>query len=199
MKKTALAVLLSVAAGGVVAEERGLFGMAPKENTFSYNYFDATVLHMDQNDMHGLRVDGSVSVVTNLSIIGSLSAATRGRHDYHGASIGAAYHQKLNGTSWQKTDFVLRAEVEFAEYKYDNRGGPDFEDDDVGVAISAGLRHALIDDLEVYGDFGVRTTFDTDLFVKLGARYSILPELQIIGGVEVSDNDIISAGVRYTF
>lgn len=199
MKKTALAVLMAVAAGNAVAQERGLFGMAPQPNTFSYNYVEGKTLYMDHGDMLGLKVDGSVSVVSNLSIIGSLSIATHDRHDFYGITAGVAYHQLLKGTALQKTDFILRAEIERQEFQYDNRFGRDYKDDDIGVILSAGIRHELITDLEVYSDFGIRTTFDVDPFVNLGARYSILPELQVVAGIEVSDNDILSAGVRYSF
>lgn len=199
MKKTAIALLMLTSTAGVSAQEKGLFGQPPKPNTFSYNYVEANVIHMDHRDLNGLRFNGSFSFLANMSVIGSVTAATRSRTDHQAVTAGVAYHQELQGTLLKKTDVIVHGSVEYREFKYNPRVGRSYKDDDKGFIFGAGVRHQLITDLEVFGDFSVRTAGETDPFVTLGARYNVLPALQVNTSLEVSDNDIVAIGARYSF
>ncbi|HEY9033261.1 MAG TPA: hypothetical protein VIN71_04925 [Pseudomonadales bacterium] len=178
---------------------KGVFGLPAQPNTFSYDYVEVGLLHMDRHNLNGLRSSGSFTVMHNLSVIGSLTAAMRSDAEQQALTAGVAYHQKLHGTVLQATDFILHAELEAQRIKLERRFLRDRTETHAGVVVGAGLRNRLIDDVEVFADFSVRTTGSTDPFVTLGGRFSVLPELQLQASLEVGDNDTFLTGVRYSF
>lgn len=198
MKKL-LVMMLVVCPMFAMAGDRGLFGMPPKENTFGYNFVEVNLLHMDRHNLNGVRTSGSFSVVDNLSIIGSLTGGYRSYANQQSVTGGVAYHQKLFGTVLEATDFVLHVEAEVQRIEIERRNASNYTDTDAGIVAGGGLRNRLIDDVEVFGDFSVRTTGSTDPFVTLGGRFSILPDLHLQASLEVGDNDTFLTGVRYTF
>lgn len=199
MKKTLLAVCALLLPLSAAAEEKGVFGLPAQENTFDYRFLDIKLLHMDRNNLNGFRMAGSLPVMQNLSVISSFTGGYRSYANQQSLTAGVAYHQKLQGTVLPATDFVLHAELEVERLELERRFARDETDTDVGLVAGAGLRNRLIDDVEVFADFSVRTTGATDPFVTIGGRFSLLPDLHVQASLEVGDNDVFLTGVRLTF
>lgn len=197
MKRIMIALWLTVAA--VSAQAQGLFGMDAQPNSFSYTYIEAHVLHMDFRNLNGIRTHGSLQVMPNLSVIGSVTGAARSQVDHQAITAGVAYHQQLQGTVLEKTDFIIHLEVEGQRTKIRPNNAPSSSSNDKGLIIGAGLRNELLEGVEIFGDFSMRTTRSTDLFVTLGSRYTVLPQLQLVASVEASSNDTVMFGARYSF
>ena len=234
--KTAIAALAISFAGSAFAADKANDGLFNKETNFSYSYIEGNIGHFHKSYMNGLNTKGSFAIMPNLSIIGSLGYArqTRSNNTYKNyerqdVTIGASYQRPLSGTSLSKTDYVLHAELE--HNRYDTKRpfffAKTIKEENTGFIIGAGLRSELINNLEVFGDFSLRframTMHSSSLpearvspFVTLGARYSVIPNLQVGGSVEVGTvgqgrkragnggqvaptDDFISANIRYSF
>src|SRR5690554_1388999 len=224
--KTAIAALAISFAGSAFAAEKTNDGLFNKETNFSYSYVEGNIGHYHKSHMNGLNAKGSFAILPNLSVIGSLGYAKDSPYQRIDATVGASYQRPLSGTSFGNTDYVLHAELEHNRYeiKYRNWGGRSstHKEENTGFIVGAGLRNELIKNLEVFGDFSLRframTMHASSMpeakirpFVTLGARYSVIPNLQVGGSIEVGTvgvgrkkmdtpaDDFISANVRYSF
>ncbi len=220
--KTAIAALAIGFAGSAFAADKNDGGMFNKETNFSYSYVEGNFGHFHKSHMNALNTKGSFAILPNLSIIGSLGMAKYDRYTRQDVTVGASYQRPLSGTSFTKTDYVIHAELEHNRYEIKRRFVSNIREENTGFIIGAGLRNELIKNLEVFGDFSLRframtmhasSMPETKIrpFVTLGARYSVIPNLQIGGSVEVGTvgqgrkkadtpaDDFISANIRYSF
>src|SRR5690554_306715 len=223
--KTAIAALAISFAGSAFAADKANDGLFNKETNFSYSYVEGNIGHYHKSHMNGLNAKGSFAIMPNLSIIGSLGFAKEGPYQRIDTTVGASYQRPLSGTSFSKTDYVIHAELEHNRYAIKYRRwfrNSTHREENTGFIIGAGLRNELIKNLEVFGDISLRfrsmtmhasSMPETKIrpFVTLGARYSVIPNLQVGGSIEVGTvgvgrkkidmpaDDFISANIRYSF
>lgn len=230
MKFTYSKLAAALVVGSLLSATTLADGLFHNETHFSYSFIEGNLAHYNQEHLNGTGVSGSFAILPNLSVIGSLQHNQGKKKGFdkpnvrRTATVGAAYHRQLNGTSLANTDFVLHAEMEhkYVSYKGKHQWNT-ASTEDVGFLLGGGLRSELISNLEVYGDLSLRiqeiTTHATSLtemrvnpIVTVGARYAVIKNLQVGGYVKVvtgdaassrrvdwSEKDSVAATVRYSF
>lgn len=232
MKFSYTKIAVAIAAGSMFSSAALADGLFHNDTHFSYSFVEANLARYNQEHLNGAGVNGSFAVLPNLSVIGSLQHSQGKKKGLHKpetrrtATVGAAYHRQLNGTSFANTDYVLHAELEHKYIRYKGKySWNSASTEDVGFLLGAGLRTELMSDLEVYGDLTLRfqeiTTHASSLtemrvnpIITVGARYAVIENLQVGGYVKVvtgnsvdpnsrridwSEKDSIAATVRYSF
>jgi hypothetical protein len=198
-------VSLGIAEFPSTALAAGTLGLEKRPSVFSYDQFELDVVFLDDlvvdrgSSLDGVRFSGSVNIEPNLALTGSVMDASGNRSDFSMGSVGAAYHQKLEGTQLKESDFIIHANLEAMRVVVDPPVGKRQSDNDLGVRAGAGLRVRVVKELEVFGDLSFRTTLDNDLVFEAGGRYAFTPKLHGTASVEIGDIDIVSAGIRYYF
>ncbi|MBI1380289.1 MAG: outer membrane beta-barrel protein [Planctomycetaceae bacterium] len=114
--------------------------------------------------------------------------------DFFGLSGGVGYVHNLQ----TGLDLVGRAELEWG-YVDASGNGVDDNDDEFGARVRGGARFAAMEDLEVFGNAGFRTIFDSDFVADFGAVYRLESNWSALGRVDIDDDTQFLLGVRYGF
>lgn len=163
-------------------------------SNFSYNYVEVDYVDMD-SDLDGLRILGSFDVHSNVSVIGNLGLFGRKGVDVTNLTVGAAFHMGIPEVT--NLDIRAHAELEFVDLDFSCSGCG--SDDDRGLRIGAEVRFKPIDVLEVYGDLTYKTVYDNDMILSGGVRFYVVPNIQLTAGLELSDDDALYIGGRFSF
>jgi hypothetical protein len=165
---------------------------------FSYNYVEGAYesTDLDGPDADVFRLSGSYELTPNVNVIGEYAAGdidnpTGGSDlDFEETAIGLGYHTGIA----PKTDVT-------ANIKYINQD-IDLVEDDNGYGVGVGVRHWLMDKVEVDADIDYVDVGDNeDTRLKLGARYHINESFSAGVGYSTSDNDVdvVSGNIRWNF
>lgn len=114
--------------------------------------------------------------------------------DFFGLSGGVGYVHNLQ----TGLDLVGRAELEWG-YVDASGNGVNESDDEFGARVRGGARFAAMEDLEVFGNAGFRTIFDSDFVADFGAVYRLESNWSALGRVDIDDDTQFLLGVRYGF
>lgn len=114
--------------------------------------------------------------------------------DFFGLSGGVGYVHNLQ----TGLDLVGRAELEWGYVDASGNGVND-SDDEFGARVRGGARFAVMEDLEVFGNAGFRTIFDSDFVADFGAVYHLESNWSALGRVDIDDDTQFLLGVRYGF
>lgn len=175
MKKALLASAMLLASTTVSAAD------------FRYNYLELGFGEVDDGD--ALFFGGVAEIQRGLGVIGSFYTLDFD-NDKEGEyfTVGLQFNSPLNS----KTDFVGSVQLINAEVEWENRWGRNFSEDDTGLLLRAGLRHALQNKLQLEGDLSYNTNdfWDNDeLGLKAGVRFYANCQLSIAVGV-ASDQEL---------
>ena len=172
-----------------------------KHSTFSYRWVELDYVTWGSNefgkdDFDGFRVDVSVPVADQISVIGDLTAYSNKFVDTTKLSGGASYNLNIGSLSGvaalDKMDGVIHAEIEY----YDTNKGVGSE---TGIYTGVEARYWALEGLEVYADLSIRTAYDTDLVIASGVRWAVIDALQLTAGFTLADADELYLGARYNF
>ena len=168
----------------------------PEQN---YTFVDISFIDTDFDS--GIELQGSFALDEQLSGIASLAVTD----DLNIASVGAAYAVGIETgqADVQSLDIIAHGEVEFIDIDACVNtlvfGKVCSKNDDFGLLIGAEARLQLFTQLEIFADLSLRTTFDTDLPLSFGARFSVSEQLKAHARIEFSDIDLFALGARYQF
>lgn len=175
-------------------------GLATSVNAadFSYNYLEGAYesIDLDGPDADVFRLSGSYELTPELNVIGEYATgdvdnpAGGADLDFEETAIGLGYHIGIAPL----TD--VTANVKLVNQDIDLAG------DDTGYSVGVGVRHWLMDKIEVDANIDYIDVDDNDdTRLKVGARYYI--NEAISGGVDYStsseDVDAVSGNIRWNF
>ena len=147
-------------------------------------------------DANVARLAGSYDITPNLNVIGEYATGNIDNPsggsdlDYQEAAIGLGYHTQIA----PKTDFTANVKVVNQD--------TDLAGDDTGYSAGIGLRHMLVDKIEVDADIDyIDVNNDEDTRLKVGARYYINDTISAGVGYSTSDKDVdtVSGNLRWNF
>ena len=165
---------------------------------FKYNYVEGAYEIIDLNgpDADAARLIGSYEITPQLNVVGEYATgnidnpAGGSDLDYQEAAIGLGYHTGIA----PKTDFTANVKVVNQD--------TDLTGNDTGYSVGIGLRHMLMDKLEVDADIDyIDVNKDDDTRLKVGARYYINETISAGVGYSASDKDVdtVSGNIRWNF
>ena len=165
---------------------------------FKYNYVEGTYesIDLDGTDANVALLAGSYDITPNLNVIGEYATGNIDNPsggsdlDYQEAAIGLGYHTQIA----PKTDFTANVKVVNQD--------TDLAGDDTGYSAGIGLRHMLVDKIEVDADIDyIDVNNDEDTRLKVGARYYINDTISAGVGYSTSDKDVdtVSGNLRWNF
>ena len=201
-----LATLIGSVSIGAIAQETAFEERvnSAKHSDFSYQWLELDYVSLGDGyagneKTDGLRLDLSVPVADQFSVIGGLSYYSSKFVDTTWLSVGASYHLNIGTLSTvselKKMDGVIHAEIEYVDLDCDG-----FKcDSELGILTGLEARYWVLESLEVYADLSLRTTVDTDIIFSSGVRFSVIEELQLTAGFSLADVDEITLGARYNF
>ena len=192
MQKQLLAASILLAAAGFAQAQNAALKAQP--SNFNYNYLEVTYIDVDEPSVDGFKFKGSYDIAPNISVLASLALADNDNVDLTTITIGGAYHLALQGTELKQLDLVMHGEIERIKWEAGK-----YDDSDSGLLLGAELRAGITNEFELFGDATLRTTGDDDFLVTIGGRFNFNTQLQGVASYEMSDNDILSLGVRYHY
>ncbi len=165
---------------------------------FSYNYVEGAYesIDLDGPDADVFRLSGSYELTPVLNVIGEYATgdvdnpAGGGDLDFEETAIGLGYHTGIA----PQTD--VTANVKLVNQDIDLAG------DDTGYSVGVGVRHWLMDKVEVDANIDYIDVDDNDdTRLKVGARYYINEAISAGVGFSTSseDVDVISGNIRWNF
>ena len=178
MKNKIIPSISAAVLAGVILS--GFSGNVHAEN-FDYNYVQGTYesIDLDGPDADVFRLSGSYELTPQFNFIGELATGdidnpTGGSDlDFDEVVIGLGYHTEISNS----TDFTANVKVINQD--------TDFVGDDTGYGVGVGLRHKLLENIEVNANVDFADVNDNeDTSLDLGARYYF--------------NDAFSAGLNYS-
>lgn len=189
MKRTLLASALMLATASAAAAD------------FNYSYAEIGFGELDRFDADALYFGGAVDLQQGFGLIGSYYAVDGDRNwDGDILTFGGQFHGEIN----KQTDFVASVQLVHAEWEWDcwgRRGGCD--DDDTGVLLRAGVRHAIQSNLHLEGDVTYNTNDfwdDDELGLRAGVRFYLDRQFSIAGGIAADQEfDGLFISGRYDF
>lgn len=159
---------------------------------FGYSYLELGYGEVDDGD--ALFFGGAAQLQRGLGVIGSFYTM-----DFDDDIDGEIFTAGLqfNTPVGAKTDFVgsvqlINAEVESKIYRGRFLGTEIESEDDTGLLLRAGIRHALQQNLQLEGDISYNTNdfWDNDeLGIKAGVRFYADRQLSIAAGI-ASDQEL---------
>ncbi len=174
-----------------------------KDTSFSYRWIELDYVtrgddnYSNDRDADGFRVDFSVPVIDQFSVIGDLTTYSNKYVDTLKLSGGTSYHLNIGSlstvTALDKMDGVIHAEIEY--YNPDCKGC----DTEVGLYTGLEARYWAADGLEVYADLSIRTAYNNNLFFSGGVRWAALDTIQLTAGFTLADADELYIGGRFNF
>lgn len=164
--------------------------------TFSYDYLEGGFGEVDIEeyaDVEGdiIQFGGAMSLNKQFGFVGGLGIVDYDGTDGNTLRGGGLFHTELN------KDLDLFGTVELVYSTWDAASG---DDDDVGLAASAGLRYAMQDNFHLEGKLTVVEVdpFDDGLGLMAGARYYIGSQLSAAAGfASDAEYDGIWVNIRY--
>ncbi len=159
-----------------------------RPNQFGYNYTEAEYVDVDSG-LDGFRLNISYDLKPNLAITGSILKTSTGHLGYNLVSAGAAYHARW--VEFDKSDLIIHASLVSVDRAR--------SDTDLGAMIGAKVRASVKEPLEVVADLSYTTVLNGDLSLSIGAVYSLSPDLAATATYQLTDDDVLSVGLRYYF
>lgn len=178
MKKALISAALVLAAGSASAAD------------FRYTYLEVGYGEAQIQDTDGdsLFLGGAVDLQQGVGLIGSYYSMSMDNHvDGDVFTVGGQFHTKLNN----QADMVASVQLIDADFDY-RHNGVHYGDSDTGLLVSAGLRFAVQQNLQLEGDISYNTNdfWDGNEFgLKAGARFFVDRQLSIAAGV-ASDQEV---------
>lgn len=211
LKKVLLASGLAViVVAPAVAQQRT---SAVRDNDFSYTYGQ---LAYDRWDLDGAKYDafgaeGSVALDEHLFVRGALGVYEGDNVDADGMRIsaGLGFHTPLQ----RGLDFVAsgdliydEVDVEVEECTFNSVtftvqcSEGEVSDDDIGIELRGGVRHATTDQVELSGGLSYLNVYDSDLALYGQALLKLSPDFDLgarltLGG----DRENVGLFARYNF
>ena len=175
-------------------------GLATSANAadFSYNYVEGAYesFDLDGTDADVARLSGSYELTPKLNIIaeyatGDIDNPAGGSDlDFEETAIGLGYHTGIA----PHTDVTANIKVVNQDL--------DFAGDDTGYSVGVGVRHWLMDKVEVDANIDYIDVNDNDdTRLKVGARYYINEAISAGVGFSTSSEevDVVSGNIRWNF
>ena len=164
---------------------------------FSYNYAQGAYENIDFNgpDANAARLFGSYELTPRFNITGEYANGDIDNPlggsdlDYEEFAVGLGYHRGIAvGTDITANFKVVDQEIDLAG-------------DDTGYGLGVGLRHKLMENVEVDANIDYINVNDDDTRLKVGARYYINEDISAGVGYSTSteDVDILSGNLRWNF
>jgi hypothetical protein len=191
----ALLCLLAAAPAALAQGPRA--GAVHGPGVVTYTWAEARLLLLDPDgggDADGIRLAGSGRIQDNLFATGGLTMLEAdGGADSDAIDLGLGLRVPLSST----VDFVGIGGLVYVDV--DNRGRGD--SDDIGPALTGGVRAEVLPELELAGYAGYAEVFgDGDVTFTGEALYYATPSLAFLGALTLSDDvDGIHLGVRWSF
>mgnify|MGYP000377356680 CR=1 FL=1 len=172
--------------------------LAPLVQAGGQNNYNAVGAYFDSRDAgSGFTVGGSFEFTPQIYGFGSYSLLSDDPVDVDILRVGGGttLHIPANvkGLEFLADLAYLRADVDI-----DTPGGR-ASDDASGLELRGGVHYALPSKLVVGGFLGIRTGDFDDTYLGADLRYPFAPRWLAHGGIDLSDNDGIYAGVEYQF
>jgi len=164
------------------AHAQGFLKSGP--SVFNYNYIDLKYIDVESTD--GLNLQLSADVRDNTAFGVSYYRGGDGPIDADTLGLSLSYYIKARALP--ETDWIYSlgySRVEVGRF------------DDSGINISAGLRKAIHNALEVNASFIISTVGDTDASLQFRALYDIDPRFAAMVEVGFDDATALGIGVRY--
>ena len=174
------------------------FGTNVQAANFDYNYIQGAYesIDLDGPDADVFRLSASYELTPQLNFIAEYATgdidnpAGGGDLDFEEVAIGLGYHTEISTS----TDFT--ANIKVIDQDTDLAG------DDTGYGVGIGLRHKLIDNIEVNANIDfVDVNDNEDTSLNVGARYYFNDALS--AGLNFStssdDVDVVSGNIRWNF
>lgn len=175
-------------------------GLATSANAadFSYNYVEGAYesFDLDGTDADVARLSGSYELTPKFNIIaeyatGDIDNPAGGSDlDFEETAIGLGYHTGIA----PQTDVTANIKVVNQDL--------DFAGDDTGYSVGVGVRHWLMDKVEVDANIDYIDVNDNDdTRLKVGARYYINEAISAGVGFSTSSEevDVVSGNIRWNF
>ncbi|MEJ2612962.1 MAG: outer membrane beta-barrel protein [Candidatus Thiodiazotropha sp.] len=192
--------------GNIVTKRAGIVFLALAGMAFSplhasdlsYSYVEAYYVPTIEGAEDGFMFRGSYQLMNNLYVGGGFTHARANNQDADHIRAFAGYIHPLND-NWG-------ANLQFSIYKVDINYDHGKDDDDVGFALTGGVRGMVTSQLEAYSelewsfdDAGKSKDEDSDdSEITIGARYYLMPNLS--AGVEARLYlESLGFGARFTF
>ncbi len=158
----------------------------------SYTYAELRYVDVDESGGDGLRFNGSYDLGNNWIIVGGLTSLDFNQGvDLTVFEIGGGYVYPYH------EDFDLVATARFVNAEVDTPFG---DDDDSGIALSAGTRGLIAPQFEVRGSVNYVNVIDSDTFLELAGDYYFTRQFSAGLSVEFAgDADLFTIGARYYF
>jgi hypothetical protein len=163
-----------------------------KPADLDYSYLELRFVDVDSNGGDGIRFNASYDLGNNWQIVGGLTSLNFNNNvDSTAFELGAGY-------VWHYTnDFDLFGTLRYFKAEIDNSLQ---NNDDDGLAFSAGTRGLLTPDFEIRGAVNHITAGNSDTYLELAGDYHFTP--QFAAGISLEfagDNDVITIGGRWFF
>jgi hypothetical protein len=193
----ALLCLLAAAPAALAQGPRAGAGYGP--SVVTYTWAEARLLLLDPDgggDADGIRFAGSGRIQDNLFATGGLTMIDAdGGGDSDAVDLGLGLRVPLSPT----VDFVGIGGIVYVDV--DNRGRGRGDSDDLGPALTGGVRAEVLPQLELAAYAGYAEVFgDGDVTFTGEAIYYATPNLGFLGALTLSDDvDGIHLGARWSF
>ncbi|NRB39633.1 MAG: outer membrane beta-barrel protein [Pseudomonadales bacterium] len=165
-----------------------------KASNFSNTWVEASFTDFDSG-LDGFKVEGSYALNEHLNVIGTAGLFDDTGIDAQLLTLGLSYAIGLATT--KKSDILIHAEFASSKVDFDN---PNIRsEDDRGLILGTEFRFQALDVLELYADLSYTTLWDNDLMIEGGARLEVAEDIQINAGLQLSDDDMLYLGARFSF
>jgi len=181
MRISQLALVLLVLAFNP-AYSQGFLKSGP--SVFNYNYIDLKYVDVETTD--GVNLQLSADVRDNTAFGVNYYRGSDGPVDADTLGLSLSYYIKARAL--RETDWIFGlgySRVEVGSF------------DDNGLDVSAGLRKAIHNALEVNASFNISTIGDTDASLNFRALYDIDPRFSALVEVGFDDTTDLGIGIRY--
>lgn len=171
-----------------------------QSSPFSYTYAEVTAFMTDldgiSDDLEGFGLGGSYALdhqfyVFATAATGEVDVSGVGDVDGDSVALGAGFHTPLA----EGTDFF--AELAYLHVELDLAGTDDSDD---GWSVTGGIRHWIVERVELSGGVGYVDVGDGEIGFAAGGRFHFTERVSLGAGFGILDDDeTLSLGLRLQF
>lgn len=180
MNNKPVVTFLSIASLAMIFASATVDAADADESIFTYNYVEGAFEYYgnDDNDSTIQRLTGSYEVNSEYNVLAEYAVGEDIDSDikFDEVSLGAAYHKEVA----DKTDLTTNLKLVYQDF--------DEGSSDTRLAAGVGVRHQLMDEVEVSADLD----YNDGARFKVGIRYYVSDELSAGAGFSASSGEEIA-------